>query len=452
MKRTLPVIVSVLLSANAFAASNVSELLDQLRGVNPDNVPPAERAAKDSSLTQTWKKLVEMGEPAAKEIKAQLQTPTDDTYFQLSASMVLYQIEHEAAHDDIINVLGRTAISDNAFQYFYLCHRIARARDARILPVLRRLLANDKIVVLIDKDSPLLEPRTICTYLYGVYGAESIPSLMDACADANPIVRATAASVLAYFGSDKPLFVLSDLLSRDGNERVRAAAANALGQTDHVAVIDRLAHAISGDASVNVRAACAFALGEVQHERCIDGLALGINDLAPQVRQYAISSLEYIGKERCSEIIGNRLAIEDDPAVRLALVKALGLLGHKRSVPTLKEITEKRSAEEAKAAAEALHRIDSIGPTAREPYPNAEGKKVSSSELGKIIKSLGGKYGEGIDDAAKTIFLSAGKDDLARLEELRCRILYVVNNDTIDRLSKMGKLIRMVKRKTREMI
>ena len=452
MKRTLPIVISALLSANAFAAANVPELLDQLRGVNPDKIAPAERAAKDTSLTETWKKLVEIGQPAAKEIRAQLQAPSDDTYFQLSASMVLYQIEHEAAHPDIIKVLERTAIGDNAFQYFYLCHRIARARDARILPVLRRLLANDKIVVLIDKDSPLLEPRTICTYLYGVYGIESIPSLIDACTDADPTVRATAASVMAYFGSDKPLFALADLLARDGSERVRAAAANALGQTDHVAVIDRLAHSISGDASVNVRAACAFALGEVQHERCIDALALGINDLAPQVRQYAISSLEHIGKDRCSEIIANRLAIEDDPGVRLALIKALGLLAHKRSIPTLKEITEKRSAEEAKAAAEALHRIDSVGPTAREPYPNTEGKKVSSSELGKIIKSLADRYGEGIDGVAKTIFLSAGKDDLNRLEELRCHVLYVVNNDTIDRLSKMGKLFRMVKRKTREMI
>ena len=452
MKRSLPVIISVLLSANAFAAGNVSELLDQLRNVNPDKIPEAERAQKDAALTDVWKKLVEIGQPAAKEIRAQLQAPSTDTYFQLSASMVLYQIDHEAAHPDIIKVLERTSIGENAFQYFYLCHRIARARDARILPVLRRLLANDKIVVLIDKDSPLLEPRTICTYLYGVYGTEAIPSLMDACADPEPTVRATAASVLAYFGSDKPLFVLADLLARDANERVRAAAANALGQTDHVAVIERLAHSISADASVNVRAACAFALGEVQHERCIDGLALGINDLAPQVRRYAISSLEYIGKERCAEIIANRLAIEDEPGVRLGLIKALGLLGYKRSIPVLKEITEKRSAEEAKTAAEALHRIDSIGPVAREPYPDQQGKKVSSSELGKIIKSLGDKYGEGIDDAARTIFLSADKNDLNRLEELRCRILYVVNNDTIDRLSKVGKLIRMVKRKTREMI
>ena len=452
MKKLVLFSVCVLLPINLFAADKSAQLLDQLKGVNLDKMTDVQKKEKEAQFNLVWKQLFEIGEPAAKEIKKQLEATPADNYFQLSAAMALYQIERDASHPDVLKVLQRTIVSDNAFQYFYLSHRIARAGDARILPVLRRLLANDKIVVYIDAESPMLEPRKICTYLYGVYGPKAIPALMEACSDENPIVRATAASVLGYFGDDKPLFVLADLLGRDTDERVRAAAANALGQTDHLAVVDPLIKGLSTDINVNVRAACAFALGEVQHENCIDGLALGINDTAPQVRQCAISSLEYSGKERSPDIVANRLAIEDDPAVRLQLIKALGLLGYKKSMPTLKETTEKRAAEEAKTAAEAMQRIDSFGPVAREPYPAQQGKKVSASELNKILKSLYDKYGDGIDDATKTIFLSAGKDDLPKLEDVRCRVLWLVNGDTIDRVSKVGKLIRMVKRKTREMI
>ena len=452
MKKLVLFSVCVLLPLNLFAADKVAPLLDQLKGVNLDKMSDTEKKEKDAQFSHVWKQLVELGEPAAKEIRKQLETATTDNYFQLSAAMVLYQIEHEASHPEVLRVLQRTSITDNAFQYFYLCHRIARARDDRVLPVLRRLLANEKVVVYIDKESPMLEPRKICMYLYGVYGQSAISSLMEACSDPAAIVRANAASVLGYFGDDRPLFVLADLLGRDTDERVRAAAANALGQTDHLAVVESLTKGLSADINVNVRAACAFALGEVQHEKCIDGLALGINDTSPQVRQYAISSLEYIGKERCTEIVANRLAIEDDPGVRLQLIKALGLLGHKQAMPALKEVTAKRSAEEAKIAAESMQRIDSVGPAAREPYPTMQGKKVSTTELNKILKALYDKYGDGVDDATKIIFLSAGKDDLPKLEDVRCRTLWLVNNDTLDRVSKVGKLIRMVKRKTRDMI
>ena len=452
MKKILLLCVCVCLAASALADGKVADLIAQMKGVNPDNLSDRQRLEKSDALTDVWKQLVAAGAPAAKEIEKELEANPADAYFQLSASMALYQIRHEAAHTQIIRALQRTSIGDNAFQYFYLCHRIARAKDPAILPVLRRLLANDKIVVVIDKDSPLIEPRAICTYLYGVYGPQAVGALKDACSDENATVRANAASVIGYFGDEKPLFVLVDMLARDTDDGVRAAAANALGQMDHLAVVPRLSQALAADTSENVRAACAFALGELRHEECIDPLALAINDTSTQVRQHAISSLEYIGKERCSEIVANRLAVEDDPAVRLSLIKALGLLGHAKSIPALKAVTEKRSADEAKQAAQAMHRIDSIGPASREPFPALEGKKVSASELNKLLKSLCDRYGDGIEQAQKTIYLSAGKDDLPKLDNLRCHVLWVVNNDSIDRLGKISKMIRLVKRKTRDMI
>jgi len=445
--RKLVFVAAVLAIAATAFAGEADELIVQMKGVKPDELSEKDRQEKSTKLSETWRELIALGKPAAKRLREELQATPQDAYFQLSASMVLYQIEHESAHADILQALQRAAVSDNAFQFFYLCHRIARQRDAAVLPLLQRLLENEKTVVFIDKDSPMLEPRTICVYLYGVYGAKAIPALKQACTNPSPVVRAAAAAVLGYFGDLDPMFVLADLLTRDGNEAVRAAAANALGQIDHPAVVAPIAKMLTVDESETVRAACAYALGELQQKGCIEPLALALNDTSPQVRQCSISSLEYIGDEECSGLIANRLAIETDPAVRVALVKALGLLGHPKPLPALKQIAEKKSGEEARAAAEAVRRVEADGPRGRELYAGLEGKKIPAAELDKMIASLSEKFGEGIEGCRKTIYLSAGPGDLPKLEELRCRILWVVTNDTMDRLGEAGKLIRLLKRK-----
>jgi len=445
----VPALVATAWAAAAQAA-DIPALVARMKGVDISRLSDAEKQAMSVSLTETWRELAAAGKPAAAEIRKQLEAHPRDAYFQLSASMVLYQIEPKTASPAILTALERTSISDNAFQYFYLCHRLARQREPGILPVLRRLLANERTVVFIDHESPMLEPRTICTYLYGVYGTAAVRPLMQACTDPNAVVRANAASMLGFFGDETPMFVLADLLALDADEQVRAAAANALGQMDHYGVIRSLSHALNTDQSASVRAACAFALGEVQHELCIEPLALAVNDLSPQVRQYAIDSLEHVGHERGSEFIANRLAIETDPAVRLALIRALGMLGHEKSVAVLNAL--RKNPEESKAAADAIRRIQAIGPPAREPYPGMKGEKVSAKELAKLIASLMEKNAAGIEAAKKTIFLSAEKDDIAKLEELRSRALWSVTNETMDRVSETGKLIRLVKRRIRGMM
>jgi len=425
--------------------------LTKMKGVDPAELSDEQKTNKDKLLTLAWKQLVLAGKPAAKRIRQELDANPKDAYFQLSASMVLYQIEGNAAHPDIIMALQRTSIEDNRFQYFYLCHRLARSRDEAVLPVLERLLANKKVFVFIDKDSPILDPRTVSVYLYGVFGPGAIPALKKACADKSPTVRANAAAVLGYFADDDPLFVLADLLTDDRDEEVRAAAANALGQVNHVAAIRPLAGVLTTDKSPSVRAACAFGLGEIQHEACINGLAISLNDVSRPVRQCSINSLEYIGTEACSNVVANRLALEKDPDVRFALIKALGHLGYDKWLDLLRKVSADGSGAEATAAAESIRRIVAMGPRTRQVYPDLDGSKVSPAKLSKILTDLCNKFGEGIDRQKKTIYLSAGKDDLGRLEELRCRVLWVVNAQSMDRLAEAGKLMRLVKRKIRDM-
>jgi|GEM_PF-4058086 len=423
----------------------------QMKGIDPGTLSAEQREGKQSLLTRAWQRLTAAGKPAAKRLRQELVANPDDAYFQLSAATVLYQIEGQGARPEVLGALKRTSMQDNSFQYFYLCHRLARSRYEAVLPVLEQTLANRKIYVFIDEDSPRLDPRAISIYLYGVFGQGSIPALKEACTNENPIVRANAAAVLGYFGDDDPLFVLAGLLNQDADERVRAAAANALGQVNHVAAIRPLRAALTNDKSPSVRAACAFGLGEIQHEGCIDGLAISLNDLSPQVRQCSINSLEYIGTERCADVVANRLAVEKDPGVRLALTNALGFLGYDKWLPVLKRLSEESSGNEGTAAARSIKRIAGMGPRSREAYPDLEGSAVSPKKLEKILAELYHNYGRGIDQHKKSIFLSAAKDHLPQLEELRCRVLWVVDADSMARLGEISKLIRLVKRKSRGM-
>jgi len=451
----MTMMLSAVLSAPAmflpvYAASDGDEIgqwLEQMKNINYAVLGQTELEEKSKQLDEAWRNLVAAGQPAAHQIRIELDADADDAYFQLSAAMVLYQIERSAADADVIEALERTSIDDNASQYFYLCHRIARRRNPDILPVLARLLGNRRRVVYIDEYNELLDPQIIATYLFGVYGLDSLDTLKEAAADEDAIVRANAAALMGYFGDDSALFVLADLLAEDTVEQVRAAAANALGQMDHPAAVAPLEAALLSDRNVNVRAAAAYALGELQLNSCIDPLSLALNDISPQVRQIAAASLQHIAHERCAARIINRLEVENDPNVRLAMISALGSIGHAAANDTLASLAESDNAQEAAAATESLRRIEVFGPPAREAYPGLPGEELGPAQLQNLLKTLIESHGEGIEEYAKTIFLSAQPNDLPALEELRRSILMVVNNETIDRLSEAGKLMRLIKRK-----
>ncbi|NQT21199.1 MAG: HEAT repeat domain-containing protein [Planctomycetes bacterium] len=424
----------------------------KLKGVDPDMLSPRQRELKEKTLTRAWTHLVAAGPSAAKQIKRELDDNPDDKYFQLSASMVLYLIEEADAYPAIVEALQRTSIHDNPFQYFHLCHRLARSRDKSVLPVLERLLADETVTVVIDANMPVLEAKMIPAYLYGVFGPKSIGALKKACNAENPTVRANAAALLGYFGDDDPLPALVRLLNNDPDENVRCIAATALGKIDNPTVASYLAEMLAKDDNPNVRAACADGLGKLQHEKSLDGLVVALNDSSPQVRQVAAAGLEHIGTERCSDIVARRLAIEKDTDVRRLLIKVLGLMGQKKWGPLLKGVSEKGSPDEASAASLAIQRIAVGGPRTREPYPDLEGESVQPAELEKILTGLFENYGEGISRHKKTIFLSADASHLEQLEELRCRVLWFVNDQTMPRVGEVSELISLVRRKSRDML
>ena len=430
--------------------ASVEYWITGMKNIRPAELDEDQRKQKERFLELAWNQLMLEGAPAARRIREELAVTPDDAYFQLSASMVLYQIQGSAAHPDIIAALERSALADNPFQYFYLCHRLAHARDERVLPVLRVFLANEK-TIFIDKDAPMLDAPTACIYVYGVFGPGAVPALMEACNDLSPTVRANAASVLGYFGDTTPLALLPDMLKTDSAERVRASAANALGQMDHTAAVPPLAAALTRDGNPSVRAACAFALGELQDSSCLNGLTIAVNDISPPVREYAVVSIELLMLPECAEVLENRLAIEKHESVRLLILRALGNLGFERSLTVLQKIIDADTRESAEAA-RAYQKIRGMGPAERVPYPDLDGNQISESQLDSVFATLWENYGAGIDTEKKTIFLSATAAHLPKLDELRSRILLKVTDDALYRLGEVTKLMRLIKRRDRGLL
>ena len=99
-----------------------------------------------------------------------------------------------------------------------------------------------------------------------------------------------------------------------------------------------------------------------------------------------------------------------------------------------------------------MNRIRGGAPRSREAYPDLAGEEVSPAVLKTILISLSQNNGATIDEHKKTIFLSADASHLDRLEELRRRVLWIVNDQTMDRLGEVSKLIRLVRRKSRDML
>jgi len=430
--------------------ASIEYWLAGMKNIKRAELTESQLKQKERFLELAWNQLVTEGAPAARRIREELEATPDDAYFQLSAAMVLYRIEREKAHPAIIAALNRATLADNPVQYFYLCYRIARAGDEAVLPVLRTFLANDKTIV-IGKDAPLLDAPTACIYVYGAFGPGAVPALKDACSDPDPTVRAQAASLLGYFGDNDPLLLLADMLKDDASERVRASAANALGQMDHVAAISPLETALTRERNPSVRAACAFALGELQHQNCLDGLTIALNDISPQVREYAVGSLELLMLPECAEVLENRLAIEKHKDVRLLILKALGNLGYESSLTALQKIVDADTDESAEAA-RAIQKVKAMGPARRVPYPDIAGEKVSGEQLAEIIADLSRRCGEGIETRKKTVFLSATAADLPKLDELRRRILWRVSDETMDRLSEVTKLMHLIRRRDRGLL
>ena len=194
--------------------------------------------------------------------------------------------------------------------------------------------------------------------LVGLEPARAAPLVRRALEDANPDVRAAAASVAAQLG----LAELSPTLramATSPEPRLREAISMALGllrpsDEGEVRAVESLLVRALADPEPAVRLAALHALAErpmrpAARAARLDAIAAVLGDEHPELRRAAAESLERLAD--ASSLHALAAHIDDaSPEVRLAIARALGVLGDPRAAPAVLRLADD-SSEEVRAAA-----------------------------------------------------------------------------------------------------
>lgn len=230
--------------------------------------------------------------------------------------------------------------------------------------------------VLLHDDSPRV--RRVAAWALGqLRVGEASAALSSALShDADAGVRAMAAWALVR-DDDRTngIAALRNALRSDADDTVREMAAWALGSSRDASVTDALVSAAEGDRSSRVRGTAAWALGSIRDdddERAQGGNAGAsralthlLSDSSTSTRARAAWALGQVGAPSAVPAIRGALAREKNSEVRLALVRALTLLGG-ASTEALAPLINSRDPRAREMAVRALAGRRAIGPW---PWP-----------------------------------------------------------------------------------
>jgi len=219
--------------------------------------------------------------------------------------------------------------------------------------------------------------------------------------DASPEVRRVAAWGLArYARMDVAARALTQALVSDEDEDVREMAAWALSDSrGNPSVVTALYAAFRRDKSTQVRRTAAWAAGSIGDRSLVPGLVELLADRDPNLREVAAWSIGSCGSERAPAALVRllsdpepnvRLSVawalreiedpdaadalesafrrEEDPEVRLGIIRALGSMGD-RAIETLSRLVESPDPRVRTIAVTALAGGNATGPW---PWPRPE--------------------------------------------------------------------------------
>lgn len=205
--------------------------------------------------------------------------------------------------------------------------------------LLESFAGDDEIQVLVDALRD--DARRDAAYEQLVnLGDRGFEALISALADADALVRESAAGALGKIGDERAVGPLIGALSdADEKGRVRRDAAQALGRIGDERAVEPLIGALS-DAGGYVRRRAAWALGEIGDARAVEPLIGALSDAEEAVRYRAALALGRIRDERAvGPLIG---ALSDaDWDVRWHAVEALVKIGELAVAPLIGALSDK---------------------------------------------------------------------------------------------------------------
>jgi HEAT repeat protein len=187
----------------------------------------------------------------------------------------------------------------------------------------------------------------------GAEGQVAIPALLKLLRDTNPQLRSAAGHALAIIGRAAPRNVLAALtpLARDQDVAVRREVVNTLVRAEAQEAIPVFLHAVEdADQGVRVFAIWGLAWAARQGNKDVIPVLTGLlRDQDSQVRFWAAKTLGATSPEAVWEAVQNQA-----PAIRADAARALGSLGRKEALPTLRRLLQDEAPEVRAAAVEGM--------------------------------------------------------------------------------------------------
>ncbi|MEB3187998.1 MAG: HEAT repeat domain-containing protein [bacterium] len=152
--------------------------------------------------------------------------------------------------------------------------------------------------------------------------------------------------------------IVADL--RDADPAVRAQAATILGLARNPMVVEYLMQVLAFDTDLHVKRSVAIALGNIGHPSGIQPLLLAIQSSDPELRTFAAEALGKIPSPDVVELL--IIALQGDVRIKIGALEALGRIGDVRAVSHIQKLGPQVHAELDTVRCMALAKLGAGGP------------------------------------------------------------------------------------------
>jgi HEAT repeat protein len=191
-----------------------------------------------------------------------------------------------------------------------------------------------------------------CQALGVLKDPRGLPALEKALSDQDESVRIVAARSAGQLPGPESLEVLLRVALQDASERIRGHVVRVVGERRAREAVPRLESALRAESDL-VRANAAMSLGELGDRSSLPVLFRSLDDPFYKVRCLSAHAIARIapGDADAKAAVAKRLEVEDSAMARVDLAWALGSLGDRSRMETLRTLLFRGEPEDVRAEA-----------------------------------------------------------------------------------------------------
>jgi HEAT repeat protein len=205
-----------------------------------------------------------------------------------------------------------------------------------------------------------------CQALGSMRDPRGLPALEKALSDEDESIRIVAARALGGIPGPESMDVLLRVALQDESERIRSHVVKVVAERRTREAVPRLESALRAESDM-VRANAALALGEIGDRSSLKVLYASLDDPFYKVRCLAGHAIARIapGDAEAKAALAHRLAAEDNAMAKVDLAWALGKLGDRSGMETIRTLLFRGEPEDVRA--EAAIALGELGDAAELP-------------------------------------------------------------------------------------